>query len=296
VGLRHPVIERIQDGRAYVPNDFEVGTSNCTGALLYGLNAAGKSSLAKSIGVSVVLAQAGMFVAAQSFEFVPYLKLMSRISTGDDVVRGLSTFVIEMTELRGILRRADARSLVIGDEICAGTEHVSGLAIVASGLHSLSRQEASFVFATHLHELPDIQEVKQIPGLRTFHLTVSIDPRSGRLDYSRKLMPGSGPCTYGIEVCRGLDMPTDFLLMAQKVRHAQSGIEHGLVSSKRSRYNRQLIVDTCDRCGEPAREVHHILPQAASDEFGFVGHFHKNVKHNLVALCLVCHDIEHAQS
>jgi DNA mismatch repair protein MutS len=295
VGVRHPIIERVQDDQLYVPNDFEVGTEDCSGALLYGLNAAGKSSLAKSVGVNVVLAQAGMFVAAEACKLAPYRTLMSRVSTGDDIVMGMSTFTIEMTELRNILRRADAHSLVIGDELCAGTEHNSGLAIVAAGLHSMSRQRASFVFATHLHELPNIPEVKQIPGLRTFHLSVSIDPATGRLKYHRELKPGSGPDTYGIEVCRGLHMPPDFVLMAQKVRHALLGVEHNLVGARRSRYNRKVIVDACAKCGKNAEEVHHVLPQASADDKGFIGHFHKNARHNLVPLCSACHDALHAQ-
>ena len=140
-GMRHPVIEIVQDGREYVPNNFEVGTPDCCGALLYGLNAAGKSPLVKSLGVNVLLAQAGMYVAADAFELVPYTQLLSRVSTGDDIIMGHSTFINEMSELHNILTRAGARSLVIGDELCAGTVYNSGLSIVAAGLQALSRSQ-----------------------------------------------------------------------------------------------------------------------------------------------------------
>ena len=228
-GMRHPLIEIVQDGREYVPNDFEVGTPDCCGALLYGLNAAGKSSLAKSLGVNVLLAQAGMYVAADAFELVPYTQLLSRVSTGDDIIMGHSTFTIEMSELRNILTRAGARSLVIGDELCAGTEYNSGLSIVAAGLQALSHSCVSFVLATHLHALPDIEEVQAIPKLRIFHLDVAISQETGQLQYNHKLMPGSGPANYGIEVCRSLRLPPGVILCAQKIRYRLENIEFDLV-------------------------------------------------------------------
>jgi DNA mismatch repair protein MutS len=72
-------------------------------------------------------------------------------------------------------------------------------------------------------------------------------------------------------------------------------VEHNLVGARRSRYNRKVIVDACAKCGKNAEEVHHVLPQASADDKGFIGHFHKNARHNLVPLCSACHDALHAQ-
>jgi DNA mismatch repair protein MutS len=295
--MRHPVIERVRDDEEYIPNDFEIGTGSSRSALLYGLNAAGKSSLVKSIGINVLMAQAGMYAAARVFEIVPYSQLMSRISTGDDIFKGQSTFTIEMSELRNILARCDNRSLIIGDELCAGTEHHSALAIVAAGLDCMTKKNASFVLATHLHDLPNIEEVKRISGMRLFHLTVSIDRSTGELTYHRKLKDGSGDALYGIEVMRALRLESDMVLMAQKIRHDLLGIENKLVNTKKSRYNKKVYVDMCSKCGDkPAVEVHHKHPQKDADEDGFIGHFHKNSKHNLMGLCSQCHDEIHSNT
>ena len=90
-------------------------------------------------------------------------------------------------------------------------------------------------------------------------------------------------------------MPPGVILCAQKIRYRLENIEFDLVRHKRSRYNHEVIVDACAQCGKPADEVHHRRPQASADEDGFVGHFHKNIKHNLVALCAACHDLQHKQ-
>ncbi len=290
--MRHPVIERLQAREAYVPNDVALGAKEqSTGILLYGLNAAGKSSLVKSVGVNVIMAQAGMFVAADAFRLSPYGQLFSRVSTGDDIFKGQSTFTIEMAELRNILARADARSLVIGDELCAGTEHRSAVAIVAAGLAALARLGCGFMFATHLHDLVDVPEVRELmpAGLRCYHLTVEFDEAEGVLRYHRKLTPGVGDTLYGVEVCRALRLPLDFVRTAQRIRHELLGVSNDLVKNKRSRYNRRKLVDRCEACGAAATEVHHAVPQRDADAQGYVGHFHKNALHNLRALCERCH-------
>ncbi|NOR55614.1 MAG: DNA mismatch repair protein, partial [Sulfurovum sp.] len=138
VGLRHPIIESNDERGIYVPNDVFIGTNNGTrhnhitlnasdnedilGVLLYGINSSGKSSLMKSIGISVVLAQAGFFVPAVELRFSLYDKLFTRIVSQDNLYKGLSTFAVEMLELKNIFNRADEKSLVLGDEISQGTE------------------------------------------------------------------------------------------------------------------------------------------------------------------------------
>ena len=130
--LRHPIIEKIISTE-YIPHNLELGKKEI-GILLYGLNAAGKSSLMKSVGINVIMAQAGMYVSADSFEFKPYKSIFTRISNNDNLFKGQSTFAVEMSELRGILTRANNSSLVLGDELCSGTETTSAVAIVATGI------------------------------------------------------------------------------------------------------------------------------------------------------------------
>ena len=109
--LRHPIVERINDDTEYIPNDVSL---NEEGILLFGTNACGKSTLMKSIGLSIVLAQAGIFVPSKEFVFSPYTQIFTRILNNDNIFRGHSTFVVEMNELRSILKRCNSRSLVLG--------------------------------------------------------------------------------------------------------------------------------------------------------------------------------------
>jgi DNA mismatch repair protein MutS len=315
--LRHPMIERFLTDVAYVPNDVLLG-SNVTlgnspqGWLLYGMNAAGKSSLMKAIGLAVVMAQAGMYVAAEAFECTPFKHLFTRITASDNIYRGMSTFVVEMTELRNILQRADDRSLVLGDELCAGTEALSGLAIVSAGISELLKRSSTFVFATHLHDLVDIDVVKEAleaGKVRACHLHVEVmevkevkaevDGRSNSaleacaLVYDRTLREGIGHKTYGLEVCKGLGLPDSFIKQADAIRRTLMDVDASVVPSKGSRYNARVSSKTCGLCGQPATEVHHIQPQKTADARGFHGHVHKNHGSNLVALCEACHLKQH---
>ena len=174
--------------------------------LLYGTNAVGKSSLIKSIGISIVLAQSGMFVPCSSFVYFPYKSVFTRILGNDNIFKGLSTFAVEMCELRTILTNCCENSLVLGDELCSGTEIDSALAIFASGVNYLCKKKATFVFATHFHDLvniPRIQELLQ-QTLVMYHMSVQYDKSSDMLIYKRKLEKGSGEGMYGLEVCLSL--------------------------------------------------------------------------------------------
>ena len=293
-GLRHALAERIDPSVAYVPNDVSIGKSS-TGLLLYGVNAAGKSSMMKAVGICVLMAQAGMFVACTTCELRPFTSIMTRIGLHDDLLHGHSTFVVEMLELRNIMRRAGHTTLVIGDELCAGTEAASALSIVGAGVQQLVKKNARFVFATHLHELvdlPQVQELLDAGHVGVFHLKVHCDP-SGRLVFGRKLEQGRGMPTYGLEVCRSLDMEPEFLNAANEIRRHVLRVPMHIVRPRISRYNASVFVDECGVCGSPADHTHHVRFQAEADAHGFVDHFHKDVKHNLVPLCETCHERVH---
>ena len=197
--LVHPIICKINDQVKYVPNDVCIGHTQ-KGILLYGVNAVGKSSLMKSAGLAVIMAQCGFYVPAQTFKYKPFKYLFTRISNNDNLRKGQSTFEVEMSELRSILIRADQNSLVLGDELCSGTETISGVSIVASGVLRLVERQASFIFATHLHQLSTMDEIINCEGVSSFHMETTYDNATKKLIYNRKLQPGSGSSIYGLEV------------------------------------------------------------------------------------------------
>jgi DNA mismatch repair protein MutS len=283
-GLRHPILERITV--PYVSHTMALGSAGSaaaseSGILLYGMNASGKSSLMKATGLCVLMAQAGFPVPATACRLTPFTAIFTRILGNDNLWAGLSSFAVEMTEFREILRHADERSLVLGDELCSGTESLSATALVAAGVETLVRRRAKFVFATHLHELAALPDIAGLAGVRAFHLKVHYDAATDVLVYDRTLAPGSGSALYGLEVCRALDLPTDFLDRATAIRRALGGA----VTAHRSVYAAGAVVDACAVCGGAERlEMHHIVAQAegGGDEVG-----------NLVCLCARCHDDHH---
>ena len=303
--LRHPIIERVRTSSPYIPHSLNYGefasmpTTGSTvpnipnGMLLYGVNAAGKSSLGKAVGLAILMAQIGCPVPATAMTLIPYTGLYTRILGNDNLWAGMSSFIVEMTEFRSILRSAAARVLVIGDELCAGTETASATAIVAAGIQTLVKRGAHFLFATHLHELTDIPDIVRNPAVKAYHLAVHTDLVTGCLTYDRALREGCGSPMYGLEVCRGLDMDPEFLAMAVALRKSMftnDGKAH------QSRYNATLMVSTCEVCGSQSElETHHIITQAmAATKGGTIAPGkHKNTKENLVVLCDSCHKRHH---
>lgn len=296
--LRHPIIERIQQKIDYVANDISLNSSSPeSGLLLYGVNASGKSSLMKAIGLAIIMAQSGMYVPCSEMKFTPYHSIFTRISGNDNIYQGMSSFAVEMTELKHILLRADDRSLVLGDELCAGTEAVSALSIVTAGIDMLLKKKATFVFATHLHELLQIPEIKthvEQEAIQVAHMHTEVN--DGKIIYDRTLRSGSGADTYGIEVCRGLGMPQEFMYFAEKIRKHVTQANTSFVSAKQSRYNTSIKMDLCGVCKKSkAMETHHIRYQQDATPDGFIKDvpIHKNQASNLVPLCHQCHLQEH---
>jgi DNA mismatch repair protein MutS len=182
------LIEVYQTDKAFVPNDVELNGENSM--LLYGINASGKSSYMKAIGINIILAQAGMFVPSSFFQFGSYKKIFTRIPTSDNLFKGQSSFTNEIGELRTILKNADKHSLVIGDEICSTSESQSSISIVSASIITLSQRESSFIFASHLHEVQEIEQIKALKNLNVFHISVNYDENTNILTYDRKLKKG----------------------------------------------------------------------------------------------------------
>jgi DNA mismatch repair protein MutS len=312
VALRHPVIESNEKHGIYIPNDIYLGEiSDSThdhitlragegdeirGIMLYGINSSGKSSLMKSVGLSVVMAQAGFFVPAVELRLGLFDKLFTRIVGRDNLYKGLSTFSVEMLELKNIFARADERSLVLGDEISQGTETISALSIVGSAIIRLEELGARFIFASHLHQLGEMRIIKDMKHIVFLHMGVRYDEESDSLIYDRKLRVGMGDSLYGLEFARSLHMDEKFIKKAYAIREELTASESELrrvKKGKRSRYNRDMIVSRCALCDSAVEDIHHIKPQSMADEKGHIEHYHKNHRYNLIPLCRKHHEMVH---
>jgi len=317
MGLRHPLIEVQERGGIYVPNDIVMGNRaymdlphpetvmldvgvhdghEINGVLLYGINSSGKSSLMKSIGIAVLMAQSGFFVSAAVMKFSLFDSIFTRIVSKDNLAKGLSTFAVEMLELKNIFNRATVRSLILGDEISHGTETLSGVAIVSSAIIKLAKLRSLFLFATHLHQLSTMKEITTLNNVVDLHLSVEYDEEKDRLVFNRVLQSGSGSSIYGLEFAKSLHMDADFLDIANKIRKRLANDFDELellVKKKKSKYNKELYVTKCVICGAVAEDVHHISQRSLADKAGFIGHFHQDNKHNLVPLCKDHHNDIH---
>lgn len=282
--LRHPVVECLISGE-YVANDISLNVKE-RGILLYGQNSSGKSTFGKAVALNCIMAQAGMFTACE-MTYYPYNRIITRLSGNDSILNGESSFIVEMKELRTILRNADERSLVIADEIARGTESVSATALSVSSIHDLIDKKSSFIFSTHLHSLVDILEVEK---LRICHLSLRYEKESRMLIYDRKIKDGPGDSIYGLEVANSLGLEQKFMDKAYEVRTRLINENSLILSTKKSRYNSKVYVDSCIICGKRKDlATHHIKEQNTSDKNGFIGIMHKNIPGNLAEICLECH-------
>lgn len=297
MNARHPLIERIIRSE-YIPNDVSLGSEkDPNGMLLFGVNSTGKTSLAKKLGCIVMMAQAGLFVPTQ-LVFKPFSKIITRLSGEDDLLKGQSSFVIEMTELRTILREADQNTLVLGDELCRGTESLSGTSLTVATIQTLINRDVKFIFSTHMHHLPKISIIKNYREqgkLRIAHLTATYDKPLDKLVYNRKLDDGPGSSQYGLEVCKSLSIDRSFINLANEIRKDLDNIPDLFHTQKISRYSSKVYVDRCTLCLTTLNlQSHHIKEQNTADENGFIEHFHKNSSFNLLVLCDNCHRQLHA--
>tara|TARA_R110002073_G_scaffold118510_6_gene257656 strand:- start:1156 stop:4518 length:3363 start_codon:yes stop_codon:yes gene_type:complete len=299
--IRHPLIEHLNNKELYVTNDLNLGfEGEKNGILLYGTNAVGKTSFIKSIGISLIMAQSGLYVPCSEFTYYPYNYLFTRILGNDNIFKGLSTFAVEMSELRTILKNANENSIILGDELCSGTESTSALSIFVSGLEVINKIKSSYIFATHFHEILDYEEIKFLTQnqMEIYHMSVMFDREKKKLIYDRKLKPGSGETMYGLEVCKSLDLPNNFLDRAYEIRKKYNNTtkSDSILDKKSSSYNAKKIKNLdCEICKiNKACEVHHLQFQKNADSKNIInGEFHKNNKANLINICEQCHDKIH---
>ncbi len=210
---RHPVLE-LGLGERFVPNDVELDAATSRLLVLTGPNMSGKSTYMRQVGLLVVLAQAGSFVPARFARIGLVTQLFTRMGFTDEIGRGKSSFMVEMTEVAEILRSADDRSLVLLDEVGRGTSTFDGLAIAWATLRHLhDATGARSILATHYHQLTEL--VRSLPAARNAHLAVREGPDG--IVFLHRLVPGSTDRSYGIHVARLAGLPEGVLAEAERL-------------------------------------------------------------------------------
>lgn len=219
IGGRHPVVERMMPRDRFIPNDLRL-TDDARVIILTGPNMAGKSTYLRQIGLVVLMAQAGGFVPAASARIGVVDRLFTRVGASDNLVRGQSTFMVEMAETSAILHTATGRSLVLLDEIGRGTSTYDGVSIAwAVTEHLHSTLACKTVFATHYHELTQLAD--ELPALRNFNVVVR--EVGDQILFLHRIEPGGADRSYGIEVGRLAGLPEPVLARARAVLRLLEG-------------------------------------------------------------------------
>jgi DNA mismatch repair protein MutS len=214
---RHPVIEQQEmsgGSDRFVPNDLYLNGTTHNILLLTGPNMGGKSTYLRQTALIVILAQMGSFVPARSAKLTVVDRVFTRIGASDNLARGRSTFMVEMTETAAILHTATARSLILLDEVGRGTSTYDGLAIAWAAVEYLhAKVRAKSLFATHYFELTELAE--QLSGVKNYH--VSVKETGGGIVFLRKVEPGAADRSYGIEVAKLAGLPSEVVERAREV-------------------------------------------------------------------------------
>jgi DNA mismatch repair protein MutS len=225
---RHPVIERIsEEGQAgkFVPNDLYMNGTTDLILIITGPNMGGKSTYLRQAALIALMAQMGSFVPAARAQLPIFDRIFTRIGASDNLARGRSTFMVEMTEAASILNTATLRSLVLLDEVGRGTATFDGLAIAWAVVeHLQTHTRAKTLFATHYHELTELAEL--LPGVRNYH--VSVRESGSNIVFLRKVEQGSADKSYGIEVARLAGLPNKVIERAREILSRHEQTEHNL--------------------------------------------------------------------
>jgi len=226
---RHLVIERVLRDRAFVPNDTYLDNEENQILLITGPNMAGKSTYMRQVALIVLLAQIGSFVPAQSARIGVVDRIFTRIGAADDILTGQSTFMVEMQEVANILHNATPKSLIVLDEVGRGTSTYDGLSIawaVTEYIHNQEYLKAKTLFATHYHELTQLEE--NLPGIKNYSVAVQEDENG--IVFLRKIVPGKVDRSYGIHVAQLAGLPEEVLTRAKEIL---AGLEKNMPTSKK---------------------------------------------------------------
>jgi len=225
---RHPVIEKLaaQDAQRFIPNDLYFHPETQFVAIITGPNMGGKSTYLRQAALLTILAQMGSYIPAESALLPIVDRVFTRIGAADNLARGRSTFMVEMTETAVILNSATQRSLIILDEIGRGTSTYDGLALAWAVIEHIHRHiRAKTLFATHYHELTEL--AGQLEGVRNLH--VSVKESGDQILFLRRVEPGSADRSYGIEVARLAALPMSVIERAREIlAHHESAVTEEL--------------------------------------------------------------------
>jgi len=225
---RHPVIEQQElagGNERFVPNDVFLNSTTHTILVLTGPNMGGKSTYLRQAALTVIMAQMGSFVPARSARLSIADRVFTRIGASDNLARGRSTFMVEMTETAAILHTATLRSLILLDEVGRGTATYDGLAIAWAAIEYLhARTRAKTLFATHYFELTELAD--RLSGVKNYH--VSVKETGGGIVFLRKVEPGAADRSYGIEVAKLAGLPHEVVVRAREVLEEHESAELSL--------------------------------------------------------------------
>ena len=216
---RHPVIERqLPHGEEYIPNDVFFDEDEQQIMVITGPNMAGKSALLRQTALIVLMAQMGSFVPAKSAQIGLVDKVFTRVGASDNLSKGESTFMVEMTETASILNNLSDRCLILMDEIGRGTSTYDGISIawsIVEFLHNHPKFKAKTLFATHYHELNQLSN--DFPRIKNYN--VSVKEVDGKVIFMRKLKKGGSEHSFGIHVAHIAGMPNPVVLRANEIMH-----------------------------------------------------------------------------
>jgi DNA mismatch repair protein MutS len=215
-GGRHPVIEAMNLGEHFVPNDVEMDCRENQIMIITGPNMAGKSTFMRQVALITLMAHMGSLVPAKSAHIGLVDRIFTRVGASDNLAQGQSTFMVEMTEAAHILNHATARSLIVLDEIGRGTSTFDGISIawaVAEYLHDNGQVAAKTLFATHYHELTDLT----LTCNRAINLNIAVREWNEQIIFLRKIVKGPASHSYGIQVARLAGLPDAVISRAREI-------------------------------------------------------------------------------
>ena len=255
---RHPVIEQnLEDGEIFIPNDIKLDQENQQIMMISGPNMSGKSAILRQTALTVLMAQIGCFVPADSAEIGIVDKLFTRVGASDNISQGESTFMVEMNETASILNNLSNRSLILLDEIGRGTSTFDGVSIawaIAEYLHE-SSEAPKTLFATHYHELNTMSD--QFKRIKNFN--VSVKEIANEIVFLRKLAKGGVEHSFGIHVARMAGMPKSLLIRSKEILNTlESSRSTSKINNKQDQYQLSFIQLDDPIIDEIKMELRHI--------------------------------------
>ncbi|MEI5990638.1 DNA mismatch repair protein MutS [Enterococcus crotali] len=251
---RHPVVEKVLGHQEYIPNSVHMNKDNII-LLITGPNMSGKSTYMRQLALTVVMAQIGCFVPAESAELPIFDQIFTRIGASDDLIAGQSTFMVEMMEANQALRHATPNSLILFDELGRGTATYDGMALAQAIIEYIHREvKAKTLFSTHYHELTVLDE--SLTGLKNIH--VGAVEKNGEVVFLHKMMDGPADKSYGIHVAKIAGLPSALLERAATILSALESEEQPL---KTIEYQDEIKEDT---------EQLSLFKEVSTDELGVI--------------------------